>query len=159
YGFDKFIVLGKGLGARADLPRSILSNVYEAIIAALYIDGGYDVCVTFIRKCFQPDLRALVSQQASRNYKSALQQLTQSHMSATPTYTVLSESGPDHDKRFTVAAVIGKRKFAAAEGPSKKEAEQSAALLALKVLLEELDLGEKDSALLIELEDDEDDES
>lgn len=153
---NEFALIGKGVGARDALPRSILANLFEAVIAALYLDAGYDACKQYLTQCFREDIAPILGHHITRNYKSALQQLAQSHMGATPVYSVLSESGPDHDKRFVVAAGVNGEQLGSGTGASKKEAEQAAARNALKALLSRLDLGDDDAALLMELPDDDD---
>lgn len=148
------VVIGKGVGSREGLPRSILSNIFEALIAALYIDGGFEPCRAFLSKCFEKDMLELIGRMTARNYKSALQQLSQAYVSATPSYRVLSESGPDHEKQFEVVAEINGQRYGSGSGPSKKEAEQTAARVALKELLASLDLGDDDASMLLELPED-----
>lgn len=154
-GLQYHVIIGKGVGSRDDMPKSILANLFEAVIAALYMEAGYEKCRTFLIGCFQNDVGTLVGRQFARNYKSALQQLAQSRLGVTPTYSVLGESGPDHDKRFTVAAILNDREYGIGQGQSKKEAEQTAARIALKELLSSLDLGDDEESLLMELPDEE----
>jgi ribonuclease-3 len=153
------VLIGRGVGARESLPKSILSNIFEAVLAALYLDAGYAACERFLHDCFREDVEALIGRMSGRNYKSALQQLAQARLNATPAYKVVSESGPDHNKRFAVAAAIQGVSHGVGEGASKKEAEQVAARIALRSLLSKLDLGDDDAAMLMELPvDDEDDD-
>lgn len=158
YGFQRFMIVGKGVGAREKLPRSILANLFEALVAALYLDAGFEHCRKFIQECFRGDIGTLIGRQITRNYKSALQQLAQARMGITPTYVVRSESGPDHDKSFIVAAMLGEKEQGVGEGNSKKEAEQVAARAALKAMLAEIELADDDDAMLLELPDDDFDE-
>jgi len=152
-GLQEHVLIGKGVGGRETLPRSILSNIFEALVAALYLDGGYGPCQRFVVKCFERDMGELIGRVTARNYKSALQQLSQAYVSATPNYRVLSESGPDHEKSFEVVAEINGQRYGIGNGPSKKEAEQTAARVALKELLSSLDLGDDDASMLMELPD------
>jgi len=158
YGFQRFMIVGKGVGARERLPRSILANLFEALVAALYLDAGFEICRKFLQECFSGDIGTLIGRQITRNYKSALQQLAQARMGITPTYVVRSESGPDHDKRFIVAAMLAEKEQGLGEGNSKKEAEQVAARSALKAMLAELEMADEEDSMLLELPDDEFDE-
>ncbi len=157
-GFANHLLIGKGVGSRDNMPRSIMSNAFEALIAALYLDGGLEPVRRFVTRCFEREMMGLIGQMTARNYKSALQQLSQAYLSTTPSYRVTQESGPDHDKRFSVVAEINGQEYGAGSGTSKKDAEQTAARLALRLLLSELDLGDDDAALLMELPLDDDDD-
>lgn len=130
-GLDELLRLGKGMSNRAALPGSVVAAVYEALIGALFIDGGMETAKRFIIGQLTPWIeRAAVSGHQS-NFKSVLQQSAQQHLQQTPQYLVLDEKGPDHAKCFEVCVEIGARRFPSAWGPSKKEAEQDAALRAL----------------------------
>ncbi len=130
-GLVRFVYMGKGLHQANEVPLSVLAGVFESIIAAIYLDGGFDAAYRFISS----HLDGLISHAAetahNRNSKSKLQQWTQKELGLTPTYKLLSESGPDHSKNFQVAAVIGANSYPSAWGLNKKEAEQKAALNAL----------------------------
>ena len=137
-GLERFLKLGKGLvrgtEAASIIPSSILAAVLEALIAGVYLDGGYEAARELVERC----LAGRISQAAdteSRNYKHLLQQLAQKRYGETPDYLVLDEQGPDHAKCFEVAARISDETFPSAWGPSKKEAEQLAAQQALGELL------------------------
>ncbi|MCA9074417.1 MAG: ribonuclease III [Planctomycetaceae bacterium] len=128
---DEFLFLGKGLTNGARIPGSIAAAVLEAVIGAMYLDGGRDVARDFILRCLDDLIPRVAESTAGVNYKSLLQQLAQRSHGQTPVYQVLDEKGPDHSKCFQVSAAIGERNYAAAWGPSKKEAEQLAAKNAL----------------------------
>ncbi|MCA8940808.1 MAG: ribonuclease III [Planctomycetes bacterium] len=151
---ERYALLGKGVGKRDDLPKSILANLFEAVVCAVYLDGSYRDAKAFILRIFDSDVDVLVGRHVTRNYKSALQQLVQARLGVTPSYLVLQEDGPDHDKRFEVAAMINDREYGVGIGNSKKEAEQTAARIALQELLGSLDLGE--DSMLLELDDEDD---
>jgi ribonuclease-3 len=121
------LILGKGMQQNAGVPRSLLSDVYEAIIAAIYLDGGLATAQEFILRTIGKELNEAVEGHSVGNYKSALQQLSQREHGAAPAYRLLSETGPDHSKMFQIAAEIKKRKFTPAWGKTKKDAEQRAA--------------------------------
>lgn len=131
---DDYLVLGKGMGPAAQTPESVLAAVFEALIGALYLDGGMETARAFIERHLRPELEAAAEDQAGENHKSSLQQAAQRQFGETPTYLLLDEQGPDHSKSFKVAAQIGPRRYAAAWGPNKKDAEQRAARNALSEL-------------------------
>lgn len=116
------------------LPRSLSAAVLEAVIAAVYLDGGLEPARKFILTHFDDELRATTQSDHQFNFKSQLQQYAQRELDATPEYDMLDEKGPDHAKCFEIAVTIGMRQFPSAWGPSKKEAEQKAALIALQTL-------------------------
>jgi ribonuclease-3 len=131
---DEFLLLGKGLSNGRRIPGSIAAAVYEALIGAMYLDGGRDVARDFVLRCLEDWIPQVAESTAGANYKSLLQQLAQKSFGETPVYNVLDEKGPDHSKCFQVSASIGDRSYAPAWGPSKKEAEQLAASNALNQL-------------------------
>lgn len=121
------LILGKGMQQSPGVPKSLLSDVYEAIIAAIYLDGGIAAAQEFILRTIGKELDEAVEGHSVGNYKSALQQLSQREHGSAPTYRLLCEKGPDHSKLFQIAAEIKKRKFTPAWGKTKKDAEQRAA--------------------------------
>jgi ribonuclease-3 len=132
-GLEKFLILGKGM-ATSSMPTSLLSDVFESLIAAIYLDGGIEPAGNFIRQQMNPEILVAVEGDALDNSKSTLQQLTQRQSGAMPSYQLLDQLGPDHNKQFQVAVVISGRTFTAAWGRNKKEAEQRAAGNALAEL-------------------------
>ena len=130
----QWIFLGKGeeqAGGRQK--RSLLANTFEALVGAVYLDGGFAAAFQVIERLLSPVI-ADVPSAASKDYKSRLQELAQAKLQTAPTYTVLSEQGPDHAKTFEVAILIGDKEYGRAFGRSKKEAQQHAAELALAVV-------------------------
>lgn len=131
-GLDQFLVLGKGMGPQGQTPPpSVLADVFESLIGAIYLDGGIGAAREFIVRQMGADIDAAVDGQGGANHKSNLQQVAQRDFGATPTYLLLDEKGPDHSKCFKISARVGERRYAPAWGPTKKEAEQRAALNAL----------------------------
>lgn len=130
----EFLQLGQGMEGGEQLPRSLSAAVLEAVIAAIYLDGGLEPACRFILTQFDDELRATTESGHQFNYKSQLQHHAQRELGATPEYDILDEKGPDHSKCFEIAVSIGVRQFPGGWGPSKKEAEQKAALLALREL-------------------------
>ncbi|OHB71252.1 MAG: ribonuclease III [Planctomycetes bacterium RBG_16_43_13] len=133
-GFDKLIILGRGLKAKKVLPRSILCNTFESMIAAIYLDGGMDAVRTFILKNLETKIEDIRNNDYEKNYKSLLQDYAQRQLTILPTYRVTSEAGPDHHKTFQVVVELQDKSFGPASGMNKKEAEQGAARLALQTL-------------------------
>lgn len=126
--------LGKGMSSRPSLPSSVAAAVLESIIAAIYLDGGIRPARKFILKHMKPLIEEAARSTHQENYKSALQHYAQKHLPTNPAYVLLDEKGPDHSKAFEVCVEIDGRRFSAAWANSKKEAEQNAALIALREL-------------------------
>lgn len=128
-GLGEFLALGRGeekTGGRAK--HALLADSCEAVIAAIYLDGGIDAARAFVAREFADDLEDVRSPGFwARDYKSALQELVQSRNLSLPDYSVASESGPDHHKIFHVEVRVEGEVVGAARGPSKKAAEQEAA--------------------------------
>jgi ribonuclease-3 len=133
-GLDQFIFLGKGMGTRRDLPTSLAAAVFEAVVAAYYLDAGFEKTRRWVLEQVRPQIDAVVADTHAKNFKSILQQFAQRELGGTPHYELLDEKGPDHSKCFEIGVVIGDRRFPSAWGTSKKEAEQKAALAALAEL-------------------------
>lgn len=112
----------------------LLANVFEAVLGALYLDGGMSVAKQVIDRLVIPRLPAIIASGSHIDAKSRLQELAQEHENVTPEYRVIAESGPDHAKEFTVGAYLGKRKAGEGKGANKQSAEQAAAKDALTKL-------------------------
>ena len=130
-GLQKFLKVGKGMVSNRALSGSLAAGVLETVIAAIYIDGGFDAAREFILRIFGSLIEQSDAEQAQGNYKSLLQQHSQEQFTATPSYMLLDEKGPDHNKCFELEVVISDRHFPSAWGSNKKEAEQKAAYNAL----------------------------
>ncbi len=128
-----FLYMGKGedaSGGRNKTPN--LAGALEAVIAAVYIDLGIITVAKMVDGLLAEEWQKLTSRAADVDYKSKLQELTQSRFRSTPVYRLVSESGPDHSKIFKVEVIINKKVFGTATGKSKKLAETEAARLALQ---------------------------
>ena len=136
-GLDECLVVGRGILRGRGFPRSLVSDVFEAVVAAMYLDGGMDVVNQRLRHWLASEVRLAVEGRGSGNFKSLLQQYAQRECASTPYYRLVTESGPDHRKRFQVAAVIAGEEFQPAWGNNKKDAEQHAAANALAILHKE----------------------
>lgn len=126
--------VGKGVTTKKKLPTSLLANVFEAVVGAIYLDGGIQEARSFCLRNLYHQIMAVNQNRHPLNYKSLLQQHLQKTVGRTPTYRVVGESGPDHSKTFRVQAMLGKRKLGFGQGKNKKEAEQAAAQASLDVL-------------------------
>lgn len=131
-----FICLGKGESQTNGRDKnSILSDVLEAVIAAVYLDGGFDSAYKLISRHFKPLLSGVRPTRLNSDSKSLLQEYSQVHLKEIPRYRVVSEMGPDHDKTFQVCLKTSDIETMG-YGKSKKAAEQDAARLALEKLKE-----------------------
>lgn len=142
-GLHQYLVLGKGMSGRAQLPDSLAAAALEAVIAAVYLDcRDLNRVRDFILDTTSKYIREASESAHQRNFKSQLQQYAQQALGATPNYELLDEKGPDHSKCFEISVVIRGHRYGSAWGPSKKEAEQKAAYTALQEL-EALDPSEE----------------
>jgi len=135
-GLGQHLLLGRGeekTGGR--YKQALLADGYEALIAAIYLDGGIEQARAFIAREFAPLLAEVQKGGlAAHDHKSALQEFLQSHDEPLPEYRLAGTVGPDHSKQFEVEVVVRGEPIASAVGPSKKDAEQEAARLALEKL-------------------------
>ncbi len=132
-GFEKFLLMSRGEAKDKGRARQvILANCIEAVIGAMYLDLGFSAAEKFIQKEILVELPKIIEGGKYLDPKSRLQELVQEKSGITPAYLVLSETGPDHNKIFVVAAMVGEREVGKGRGPSKQEAELSAAEDSLK---------------------------
>jgi len=113
---------------------TIIADTYEAVIAALYLDGGYDAAREFVERQVLAALESGTVVIANENYKSLLLEFAQAHGLGIPRYAIIREEGPDHDRTFTVEVILGNERKGFGSGKNKKEAEQAAANQALDAL-------------------------
>ncbi len=133
-GMNEFMLLSKGESRDTGRARQIiLANAYEALLGALYLDQGYEAADAFITRTLLPRLSEIVEKSLWLDAKSYFQEKAQDVYGTTPNYKVLSETGPDHDKTFTVGVFIGRDLIAQGSGHSKQEGEQSAARMGLQL--------------------------
>ena len=133
-GLDRCLIVGRGVGRNRSFPRSLVSDVFESVIGAIYLDGGIEAAEEQIRDWMREEVRGVIEDAGEGNHKSVFQQAAQRDLGATPMYQLVGQSGPDHRKMFRVRAVVGPRRFPAAEGFNKKIAQQRAAANALAEL-------------------------
>lgn len=133
-GMNEYLLLSKGEMKDTGKARQyILANTYEAFVGALYLDRGYDIAEKFIAKNLFGNIEEIVSKKLWRDAKSLIQEKAQEHVGVTPAYKVIAQTGPDHDRHFTVGVYFDKVLIAEGKGHSKQEAEQKAASEALKI--------------------------
>ena len=112
--------------------ESILSDAFESLIGAIYLDGGIDAAREFVRRTLVLNNAVITSALMDDNYKSGLLEYSQARSLGVPRYTILREEGPDHDRRFTIEVFLGQESYGIGTGRSKKDAEQAAAARALE---------------------------
>lgn len=136
FQLGKFLLLGKGeenSGGR--MKSSILANCFEAVMAAIYLDCGFDYTCEYVKNLFEPLIdKEGTKSLISRDFKTLLQEVCQNRFKVIPQYAIVDEQGPDHDKTFEMRITIGDGITATAIGKSKKEAEQRAAQKAMEIL-------------------------
>ncbi len=127
-GMNDYMLLSRGEAKDTGRARQfLLANALEALVGAIYLDQGYDAAAAFIGRSVLPRTEKMVADQLWRDAKSLFQEKAQDEAGITPAYQTISESGPDHDKKFVIGVYIGKELVAKGEGKSKQEAEQEAA--------------------------------
>lgn len=131
-GLAQFVLLGKGERMNDGRGReSILADLFEAIIGAIYLDGGLEAARRFLFKNFSKEIDSILKMPL-RNWKAILQDYSQKAHQEAPVYKVLGEAGPDHSKMFHVSVYINGKEVGMGNGASKKEAQQAAAANALQ---------------------------
>lgn len=133
-GVGDYLLLSRG--EKKDLGRArqyILANAFEALVGAISIDQGYEAAERFVVTFLYPKMRAVLERGLWRDAKSLFQEKAQEIVGITPSYEVLKEEGPDHDRRFVVGIFLANEQVATGEGPSKQTAQQQAAERALKI--------------------------
>jgi ribonuclease-3 len=132
-GMNDYLLLSRGEAKDKGRARAmLLANAFEALVGALYLDQGYAGADAFLSKQLFPKIDKIVKERLWQDPKSTLQEKAQEHEGVTPSYAVLRETGPDHDKHFVVGVSVAHNLIAEGEGKSKQEAEQEAARNALK---------------------------
>jgi ribonuclease-3 len=128
----RFLALGKGEDSSQGRSKpSILSCAYEAVVGAIFEDGGYPAVADFVARFFLPDIEGKKEELLIADAKSRLQEVLQDKFNEAPTYRIAAEEGPSHQKSFTVAVCFREQVLGTGQAGSKKEAEQRAAAAAL----------------------------
>jgi ribonuclease III len=131
----QYLFLGRGEEMSAGRRRPAgLACAFESLLAAVYLDKGYEAARRFALRFVEPEIETVLEKRSHKNAKSVLQEVTQSRLQQTPTYHLLSETGPDHNKCFTVEVRVGSRVLGRGRDRSKRGAEQAAAEVALEFL-------------------------
>ncbi len=138
----EYVVVGKGLPERKSFPRSLIANVFEAGVAAIYMDGGLKAARDFVLAQLGDEITRVCHSEHEGNYKSLLQQYCQRHLGTTPYYKLIHQHGPEHGKTFEVAVIINDTEYCHGKGKSKKQAEQLAAEATYRSLLAQQNQGE-----------------
>ncbi len=124
----KFLYLSRGEEATGGREREyLLANTVESLIGAIYLDSGIEKVSSFIKNYILNNLEEIIEKELYKDFKSKMQERSQEVFSITPTYQVIIEEGPDHNKKFRVGVYLGKLLVSEGEGKSKQEAEQKAA--------------------------------
>jgi ribonuclease-3 len=132
-GVEEFLLMSRGEAKDTGRAREyLLANAMEAIIGAIYLDQGYDPAKTFILENIVVNLKEVLESKSYLDPKSHFQEVAQDKEGVTPNYRVISESGPDHDKKFVVGVYLGDEKIAEGEGCSKQDAQRNAAKAGLE---------------------------
>ena len=132
-GLEKYILMSRGEAKDKGKAREvILANTIEALIGAIYLDHGFEEAKLFVKKFVLPRLEEIIANRTYKDAKSELQELYQEKLKATPTYRVLEESGPAHDRSFQIGVYVGEMLIGKGTGGSKQEAELEAARVALE---------------------------
>lgn len=150
----KYLLLGKGeelTGGRSK--DSLLANALEAVAAAIYLDQGFEKCYEYFLPLLQDGIDQVMAVRKSPDYKSHLQELAQLKLSCVPSYRVVAESGPEHEKSFEVHLTLKGEFYGSGIGRTKKEAEQEAARVALEKIHQRDVLSEKNPETLDSSED------
>ncbi len=129
---EEFLLLGKGERRNDGRGReSILADLFEAVIGAIYLDGGTQAAHDFILNHFAEEIQDILDQPV-HNWKALLQDYSQKRFQSPPWYDLISETGPDHSKHFEMAVLINGEEWGRGSGASKKEAQQTAAQKAME---------------------------
>lgn len=137
-GLDQKIKLGPAEARSGGaLKNSLLSNVFESVLAALYLDQGHQSAQIWLSDVFENDIKNLGTAEYEKDYKTRFQEVAQSEMKKTPIYKLISETGLSHQKQFQVEVYVGDEIWGEGFGTSKKKAEQKAAEQAILKLNQE----------------------
>ena len=141
-GFDQKIRLGPAEARSGGASKpSLLANVFESVLAALYLDQGHGTATEWLESVFEQDIKAMGTSEFEKDYKTRFQEWAQSTLKKTPTYQTQSESGLSHLKQFHVEVMIDQLVWGEGYGTSKKKAEQKAAEMALKKAEDQMNKG------------------
>ena len=127
-GIGQYLLMSKGEEESGGKDKDyLLANMYEAVLGAIYLDLGYEEAKSFVERSLLQKVEDIVQKESFVDPKTKVQEIIQFQYKVTPTYEVVEEKGPDHDKSFTVILKVSSHEFAKGEGPSKQKAEEAAA--------------------------------
>ena len=133
-GMNTYLLLSKGESRDVGRARQyILANTFESVVGAIYLDQGYEVSANFIAKQLFDQIDEIIENKKFIDSKSKFQEMAQEKTGLTPSYKLVKEVGPDHNKIFTVSVCVGDEEITEGDGKSKQEAEQKAAEKALEI--------------------------
>ncbi|MDY6264842.1 MAG: ribonuclease III [Fibrobacter sp.] len=147
WSLSEYVKVGKAeekLGGRGK--ESILADAYEAVLGAVYLDGGLEEVRAILNKFHFPRVQEIISAEDFANHKSELLEYLQGKLRTVPEYIVVDESGPEHQKVFTVEVHVDGRVYGRGQGGNKKKAEQEASRVSLEMLLAEAAKAEADGS-------------
>jgi ribonuclease III len=130
----RFLILGRGMKTSEAIPSNLLADVYESLVAAIYLDGGLDAARDFVLRHLSDEINRVASGESQSNHKSLLQQTAQRMFGCTPKYVMLDTQGPEHARSFKVGVIIKEQYYPPAWGKNKRTAEARAAENALAML-------------------------
>lgn len=130
--YGTYILMSKGEANTGGRDKDyLLANTFESVLGAMYLDRGITVCEKFLKSALFPRIDDIVANRLDIDPKTKFQEIAQDLYKITPDYEIISETGPDHDKRFIMAVYLGSKEHGRGSGPSKQKAEEAAAQSAL----------------------------
>ncbi len=133
-GFGDFLLISKGEKSNVSESRHLLANTFESVLGAIYLEKGILTCQKYLNKQLFHKVEKILESGQLKDFKSLFQEYAQEEFEITPTYKVMTEDGPDHQKSFVVGAYLRERLIATGSGTSKRNAQQEAAKAALQSL-------------------------
>ena len=134
-GFGEYLKMSKGEEDSGGKDKDyLLANTFEAVLGAIYLDQGFDVCVSYLSRTLLHKVSNIIENNLFIDPKTQAQELIQAQFKVTPLYEVVKEDGPDHDKIFTVALIVNQKELGRGTGSSKQKAEEEAAKMAIETI-------------------------
>lgn len=134
-GFGEYLKMSKGEEDSGGKEKDyLLANTFEAVLGAIYLDQGFDVCVSYLGRTLLHKVSTIIENNLFIDPKTQAQELIQAQFKVTPLYEVVKEDGPDHDKTFTVALIVNQKELGRGTGSSKQRAEEEAAKMAVETI-------------------------
>lgn len=134
-GLGEYLKMSKGEEDSGGKDKDyLLANTFEAVLGAIYLDQGFDVCVSYLSRTLLHKVSNIIENNLFIDPKTQAQELIQAQFKVTPLYEVVKEDGPDHDKTFTVALIVNQKELGRGTGSSKQKAEEEAAKIAIETI-------------------------